>query len=76
MTTDHTAIRNRTIPARLTRGLRSLSIWNLCAWLRLEDVDWGRWWRWAVVVVSFALWASGWGYAGLWLLLAVIVMRR
>lgn len=72
-TIDHTAIRQRTIPARI---LRSLSIWRLCAWLNLEDVDWSLLCRLAVVFVSFVLAAHGHAGWALWVLLAAMVVRK
>lgn len=76
MMTDHTARRQRTIPARIGRGLRSLNLWRLLAWLRLEDVNWPAWLRFAVVVVSLTLVLDGRGGWGIWLLLARLVVRR
>lgn len=75
-TLPHERIRSRTIPARIVGKARSLSIWNLCAWLSLEDVDWPMFCRLVVVVGSFALAVEGYPGWAVWLLLAAMVVRK
>lgn len=70
-TTDHTAIRQRTIPARIWRILASLN--DMAG---IADWDWSLLLRAGVVLASAVLAAHGYGGWAVWLLLAAMVVRR
>lgn len=81
MTTHpHTAIRQRTIPARLWRNLSGLrrtptALWRIVERLDTPGAQWAVGVRYFAVCLAIVLVLTGWYYWSLWVLLFVAAVR-